>query len=164
MQTHLASTGKLGLPNGPSRKRGLIPAFAIIAVLSGCAALNPSVAAKPGVAFLLTVGGSATVNGSETRITFDHVRYDMRCPADAVCDYPEYPLSQRRGPNDASVVVVVSTKGSPSEARILNLTSPTNETTVNGLRIRLEELTPEPRRSNGYMPGHYLAQLVIEPT
>jgi hypothetical protein len=125
--------------------------------------MKRTIEVEPGVAFSLPVGGTASLDGSGTRITFDHVRYDSRCPADVVCGDPEYPVSQNSQPGDASLVVTISRKGSPVETRILNLASPRNETISGDLRIRLEDLTPEPRRSNGYASGRY-ALLVIART
>jgi len=142
--------------------RGLIPACAIIAALSSCATMGPTVAAEPGVGFSLPMGGIAAINGNGTRIKFDHVRYDGRCPADEACGALDDRHDSGFYSGRASVLVIISKNGSPSETRILDIAPPRNETTWDGLRIRLEDLTPEPRSSNGYTPGHYLAQLVVD--
>jgi len=142
--------------------RGLISACAIIVVLSSCATMGPMVVAEPGVAFLLPMGGIASINGNGTRIKFDHVRNDGRCPADEACGALDDRHDSGFYSGRASVLVIISKNGSPDETRILDIAPPRNETTWDGLRIRLEDLTPEPRSSNGYTPGHYLAQLVVD--
>jgi hypothetical protein len=149
--------------NELSQVRALVAALALTVALSSCAAIRPQVA-QPGVAFSLPVGGIVAINGSTTRITFDQVRYDARCAADEVCGFRDYrdPETVRGG--DASLLFVLWRKGSPGETRILNLTPPRNETTWGDLKIRLEDLTPAPRWSNGYLPGHYVAQLVVNRT
>ena len=142
----------------------LVSAGVIVGVLSSCATMGPTVVAEPGVAFSLPMGGIAAINGDGTRIKFDHVRYDGRCPADEACRALDDRHDSGFYSGRASVLVIISKKGSPSETRILDIAPPRNETTWDGLRIRLEDLTPEPRRSNGYTPGHYLAQLVVSRT
>jgi hypothetical protein len=62
---------------------------------------------------------------------------------------------------DAKIEVTIWRNGSRSDTRILSLISPKNELTSDDLSIRLDDLTPEPRRSNGYTPSHYVAQLVV---
>jgi hypothetical protein len=145
-----------------SAARGLISGCATIIALSSCAMMGPTVVAEPGVAFLLPMGGVAAINGNGTRIKFDHVRNDGRCPADEACAALDDRHDSGFYSSRASVLVIISKNGSPSETRILDIAPPRNETTWDGLRIRLEDLTPEPRRSNGYTPGHYLAQLVVD--
>ncbi|HEX9083276.1 MAG TPA: hypothetical protein VF836_00945, partial [Gemmatimonadaceae bacterium] len=63
----------------------MISAGAIIAALSACAAMEPTVAAEPGVAFSLPIGQTAAINGSGARLTFRLVREDSRCPTDVTC-------------------------------------------------------------------------------
>ena len=134
--------------------RALISAGAIVAVLSSCAAVEPTIAAEPGVAFSLPVGKTAVINGSGTRIRFDAVRNDSRCPADVTCIWA----------GDAEVVVTISRNGSPDDTRILSFIPPKNETTSGELRIRLADLAPVPRQSDGNAPRAYVAQLVVNRT
>ena len=134
--------------------RALISAGAIVAALASCAAVEPTVAAGPGVAFSLPVGKSAVINGSGTRIRFDEVRNDSRCPADVTCVWA----------GDAEVVVTISRNGSPDDSRILSFTPPKNETTSGDLRIHLVDLAPVPRQSDGNAPRAYVVQLVVNRT
>ena len=132
----------------------LIAACAIGAALSGCAAMEPTVAAEPGVAFSLPVGKTAVINGNGTRIRFDEVRNDSRCPADVTCVWA----------GDAEVVVTISRNGSPDDTRILSFIPPKNETTSGDLRIHLVDLAPVPRQSDGNAPRAYVVQLVVSRT
>jgi hypothetical protein len=131
--------------------RALISAGAIVAVLASCAAVEPTIAAEPGVAFSLPVGKTAVINGSGTRITFNEVRNDSRCPADVTCVWA----------GDAEVVVTISRNGSPDDTRILSFSPPKNETTSGDLRIRLTDLAPVPRQSDGNAPRAYVARLLV---
>jgi len=132
----------------------LISASATVAVLSSCAAVEPTVAAEPGVAFSLSVGKTAVINGNGTRITFNEVRNDSRCPADVTCVWA----------GDAEVVVTISRNGSPDDTRILSFIPPKNETTSGDLRIHLVDLAPVPRQSDGNAPRAYVVQLVVNRT
>src|SRR6266404_7236915 len=96
--------------------RALISAGVIVAVLASCAAVEPTIAAEPGVAFSLPAGKTAGINGSRTRIRFDEVRNDSRCPADVTCVWA----------GDAQVVLTISRNGSPDVSRILGFIPPKN--------------------------------------
>jgi hypothetical protein len=178
MRTHRGFTPRLRQPNEPSQDctstparrltsaralmgvRRLISACVIIAALSSCAALGPSVRAKPGVAFLLPQGKTAAIQETGIRITFNEVRDDSRfCPPDVACRVNS--LNSLVPEGDARIEVTIWRNGSRSDTRILSLISPKNELTSDDLSIRLDDLTPEPRRSNGYTPSHYVAQLVV---
>ncbi len=129
----------------------MISAGAIVAVLASCAAVEPTIAAEPGVAFSLPVGKTAVINGNGTRIRFDEVRNDSRCPADVTCVWA----------GDAEVVVTISRNGSLDDSRILSFIQPKNETTSGDLRIHLVDLAPVPRQSDGSAPRAYVVQLVV---
>lgn len=133
--------------------RALICACAIVAALSGCAPMEPPIAAEPGVAFSLPVGQTAAINGSGTRITFRQVQNDSRCPTDVVCVWA----------GDATIEVTISRTGSPDDAKVLRLNPPNNEATSGDLVIRFVGLTPVPRTSDK-TPRAYVAQLVVNRT
>jgi hypothetical protein len=59
------------------RASGLISACAFAAAL-GCATMEPTIPAEPGVAFDLPVGKTATLNGDGVRITFKQVKQSPR--------------------------------------------------------------------------------------
>ncbi|HEX9130183.1 MAG TPA: hypothetical protein VF850_13565 [Gemmatimonadaceae bacterium] len=145
MQTHQGFMPRL------RQLRRLSWAGAIVALLSSCAAVEPTIAAEPGVAFSLPIGKTAVINGSGTRLTFNEVRNDSRCPADVTCVWA----------GDAEVVVTISRNGSPDDTRILSFIPPNNQTTSGDLRIRLADLAPVPRQSDGNAPRAYVVQLVV---
>ena len=172
MKTHRGFMLRLRQPNEPSKDRAsittrlvtlgpalvgvrrLIATFAIGVALSGCAVMEPTVTVEPGVAFSLPVGKTAVINGNGTRIRFNEVRNDSRCPADVTCVWA----------GDAEVVVAISRNGSPDDTRILSFIPPKNETTSGDLRIRLVDLAPVPRQSDGNAPRAYVVQLVVSRT
>jgi hypothetical protein len=57
-------------------------ALALLVIAAGCATVEKTVVADPGVAFALPLGKVATVNGNGARITFNRVTDDSRCPTD----------------------------------------------------------------------------------
>jgi hypothetical protein len=150
MQTHLGFMANLKQLN---RARGLISACAIVAALSGCASMEPTVPAEPGVAFSLPVGKTAAINGSGTRIMFRQVREDSRCPTDVTCVWA----------GDAKIEVTVLRNGSPDDTKVLGLNPPNNETTSGDLQIRFVGLIPVPRQSDK-SPRAYVAQLIVNRT
>ena len=136
------------------QSRGLpaVLAGACVVVLSsyGCSSIQPAVVVEPGASFALAQGQTATVRGTDTRITFKQVREDSRCPVDVTCVWA----------GDAKIEIVITPDGSEG-TRILSLTSP-NETRVGNLRIRFVGLTPVPRQADGNTPRNYLAEFVAE--
>jgi hypothetical protein len=134
--------------------RGLhaVLASACVVLLSGygCSSIQPALVVEPGASFALAQGQTATVRGTDTRITFKQVREDSRCPVDVTCVWA----------GDAKIEIVVTPDGG-ADTRILSLTSP-NETQVGNLRIRFVGLSPVPRQADGNTPRNYLAEFVAE--
>ena len=134
--------------------RGLraVLASACVVFLSGygCSSVQPAVVVEPGTSFALAQGQTATVSGTDTRITFKQVREDSRCPVDVTCVWA----------GDAKIEIVITPNGSEG-TRILSFTSP-NETRVGNLRIRFVGLSPVPRQADGNAPRNYLAEFVVE--
>jgi hypothetical protein len=118
---------------------------------SGCTAIQPAVIVEPGASFTLAPGQTATVRGTDTRITFKEVREDSRCPIDVTCVWA----------GDAKIEIAIDPNG-PASPRILSITPPNNETRVGNLRIRFVGLTPVPRQADGNVPRNYLAEFVAE--
>ena len=116
----------------------------------GCSTIQPAVVVEPGASFALAQGQTATVRGTDTRITFNLVREDSRCPVDVTCVWE----------GDAKIEIVVAPSDSAS-TRTLSLRSP-NETRVGNLRIRFVGLSPVPRQADGNTPRNYLAEFVAE--
>lgn len=125
-------------------------AFGLLISGAACSSVQPAVIVEPGASFTLAQGQTATVRGTETRITFKQVREDSRCPVDVTCVWA----------GDAKIEIVIEPNGS-AVTRILSITSP-NETRVGNLRIRFVGLSPVPRQADGNAPRNYLAEFVAE--
>ena len=125
-------------------------AYGLLISGAACSSVQPAVIVEPGASFTLAQGQTATVRGTETRITFKQVREDSRCPVDVTCVWA----------GDAKIEIVIEPNGS-GVTRILSITSP-NETRVGNLRIRFVGLSPVPRQADGNAPRNYLAEFVAE--
>ena len=142
------------MPNLNQHKRALILLCAVAAV-SGCATVEPVIVAKPGVAFSLPVGKSATINGNGTKLTFTRVTQDSRCPTDVTCVWE----------GEAQIEVNISRTGSPDETAILRIRGGNGEEKSSGnLVIRFVGLTPVPRQADGNASRAYVAELIVNQT
>jgi len=130
--------------------RALISACAFATAL-GCATMEPTIPAEPGVAFELPVGKTAALNGNGTRITFKQVKEDSRCPSDVTCVWA----------GDARIELTISRNGSSDDTKILSLSPANSEARSGDLQIRFVGLTPVPRQADGNAPRAYVAQLVV---
>jgi hypothetical protein len=130
--------------------RALISACVLAAAL-GCATMEPTIPAEPGVAFELPVGKTAALNGNGARITFKQVKEDSRCPTDVTCVWA----------GDARIELTISRNGSSDDTKILTLSPPNSEARSGDLQIRFVGLTPVPRQAAGNGPRAYVAQLVV---
>jgi hypothetical protein len=141
------------------RDGGVISTRMLISVCAfatalGCATMEPTIPAEPGVAFDLPVGKTAALNGNGTRITFKQVKEDSRCPADVTCVWA----------GDASIELTISRNGSSDDTKILSLSPANSEARSGDLQIRFVGLTPVRRQADGNTPRAYVAQLVINRT
>jgi hypothetical protein len=130
--------------------RALFSACAFAAAL-GCATMEPTIPAEPGVAFDLPVGKTAVLNGNEVRITFKRVTGDSRCPTDVTCIWA----------GDASIELTISRNGSSDDTKILSLSPASSEARSGDLQIRFVGLAPVPRQADGNAPRAYVARLVV---
>jgi len=130
--------------------RALISAVTFVAAL-GCATMEPTIPAEPGVTFDLPVGKTASLNGDGVRITFKQVKEDSRCPTDVTCIWA----------GDARIELTISRSGSSDDTKILSLSAANSEARSGDLQIRFVGLTPVPRQADGNTPRAYVAQLVV---
>jgi hypothetical protein len=130
--------------------RALILAFVLAAGL-GCATMEPTIPAEPGVAFELPFGKTAALNGNATRITFKQVKEDSRCPTDVTCVWA----------GDARIELTISRNGSSDDTKTLSLSPANSEARSGDLQIRFVGLRPVPRQADGNGPRAYVAQLVV---
>ena len=147
MRTRLAST-----------QRSLAESFALaviakaaILTLANCSGVDTAVVASPGVEFNLAIGKTATLSGSDYRITFNRVTEDSRCPIDVQCVWA----------GDARIELTISRASAPIDTRVVSLTPPNSEATVADLRIRFVSLAPAPRQSEPPGARAYVAHLLV---
>lgn len=139
-------------------QRSLAETFALAVIvktatltLANCAGVDTAVVAKPGVEFNLAVGKTATLSGSDYRITFNRVTDDSRCPLDVQCVWA----------GDARIELTVSRNSVPADTRSISLASPNDEVTIGDRRIRFVSLAPSPRQSEPPASRAYVAQLMV---
>jgi hypothetical protein len=117
-----------------------------------CSPVETAITAQPGVEFAISVGETATLAGTDTRITFKEVREDSRCPIDVTCVWA----------GDAKIAIIISRSGSAEDTRIISLTPPNNDSRAENFRVRFVGLAPVPRQAD-HTPRRYIAQLIVEP-
>lgn len=98
----------------------------------------------------LAPGGTTSINGTSTRITFLRVEGDSRCPADAFCIQG----------GDALVKITARTGGSASKNYDLH-TGSMAPVTHEDLTITLVQLEPYPFSSRAILPDDYRATLSV---
>ena len=121
-----------------------------LGAMQSCASADVIVA-QPGVAFALPVGQPAALRGSATRLTFNQVREDSRCPANAMCVWA----------GDAKIEVRISRNGGPLETNVMSISRPNNELRTGNLHIRFVGLAPYPGTDPENVPPAYVAQFVV---
>jgi hypothetical protein len=126
-------------------------ATSLIVVVASCATVDTAVVANPGAEFSLAVGNSATISGTDHRITFTRLMEDSRCPVDVQCVWA----------GDAKIELTVSRNGAPRDTRVISLTPPNNEAPVGDLKVRFVALAPTPRQSEPPASRRYVAQLLV---
>lgn len=117
----------------------------------GCAPVETAITVEPGTSFSLPVGKTASLKGTDTRLTFREVSQDSRCPTDVVCVWE----------GDAAIAVAISRNGAPDETQTMNIRPPNNEINSGNLRIKFVGLAPVPRQSDK-SPHAYFAQFVVD--
>lgn len=117
----------------------------------GCAPVETAITVEPGTSFSLPVGKTASLRGTDTRLTFREVSQDSRCPIDVVCVWE----------GDATIAVAISRNGASDETQTMNIRPPNNEITSRNLRIKFVGLAPVPRQSDK-SPRAYVAQFVVD--
>jgi hypothetical protein len=106
-----------------------------------------AVAGKP---FELKAGATASLpNG--TRLTFEKVTEDSRCPADVQCIWA----------GDGVVAVTLQAPKSPAESRELHTQANGSQISYSDYTIKLSALAPYPRSSQEIRPGDYIATFVV---
>jgi len=132
-----------------------IAALVVAACSSNPAATEPVVYSQSEVAdsILIRVGRTIVVDG--TRITFEAVESDSRCPTDVVCVWQ----------GDAVARFVVEQTAAPSSGITLQLHTSLDPKsgTGHGFRVELLTLQPYPRASSPTKADDYVASIKVVP-
>lgn len=115
-----------------------------------CASVD-KIVAQPDVNFILPIGKTAAVAGTNTRVTFREVTEDSRCPKNALCVWE----------GAAKIAITASRNGGPAEAAVLSLTPPNNEARLADVVVRFVALAPYPETPEDPATRKYVAELVI---
>ena len=125
-------------------------AVVLLAIAVSACGNNPAGPdAGVGLPFQLKAGESASIPDS-TRLRFDTVRSDSRCPIDAIC------ISA----GDA-VIAVTLMRSRSTESRELHTMPPQSQLSYSNYVIRLTELQPYPRSDRPARPEDYVATFVV---
>lgn len=134
----------------------LFPLFGVV-LLTACASMvgasapqTPATAAL-GEPFTLAAGETALVGPDRTRVTFEAVVSDSRCPTDVQCI--------RAG--EAVVRVAVAAQGQAAETGELQTTPNRNQTSVAGYTLTLSQVLPEPNTSAPIKASDYRATFIV---
>jgi hypothetical protein len=123
----------------------------VAALLASVACFNPTapdaIVNKP---FELKAGAS-TMLADGTRMTFEAVRADSRCPIDANCIVA----------GDATVAISLSQSGRAAESRELHTDPNRSQVTYDPYVIKLTELQPYPRSGRNTDAADYVATFVV---
>jgi hypothetical protein len=135
--------------------RALTPLLFLAACASGGA--TPPAAPTPAVEeeFVLGPGQTATVSGTNLRLTFDHVSEDSRCPTDVNCIWE----------GDAVVVLTVKAEADEGtrEVHTQGGASRSRQARAGNYVVTLVRLDPVPRSTAAIEPSDYRATLRVGP-
>ncbi len=124
----------------------------VAALLAGAACANGPTGpdAVTGQPFELKAG-AASMLPDGTRLKFDRVESDSRCPMDALCVWT----------GDATVAVTLQPARGAAESRELHTQPPGSQISYAGYTIALAALAPYPKSSQEIRPGDYVATFVV---
>ena len=130
----------------------ILRSIALLLVLGvaacGDSPTEPDTAA--GEPFTLKAGATAFLPDS-TRIRFDRLLTESRCPLDAICV----------SAGDASILVSFISRDGTGAARELHTQPDGSQIQYGGYTIALTELQPYPRSTEELRPADYVATLVV---
>jgi hypothetical protein len=149
-------------------KTNFIPfVLLILGIVSACQSATPSpeVAANLDTEFSLAPTQSATVAGTDLRITFHSVPGDDRCPSEVECAASgpvTVSLSVQRGdeaPTDFTLQTFTDHQGRAPSVPFEGIT---NRVEVGGFLIRIVGVTPYPQNpSSKIEPSEYRVALLV---
>lgn len=109
--------------------------------------------AVAGQPFELKAGATAVLP-DRTRLKFERVPADSRCPMDALCVWA----------GDATVAVTLRPSTGGAESRELHTQPAGSQISYGGYTIALSALAPYPKSSESIRPSDYVATLVVSTT
>ena len=133
----------------------IVRLLTVVAALAATACFNGPTGpdAIAGTPFELKAGASSTLPDG-TRLKFERVQSDSRCPMDALCVWA----------GDATVAVTLApTKGAASSQE-LHTQQSGSQISYGSYTIALTALAPYPRSSQEIRPADYIATFVVSTT
>ena len=133
-----------------------VPRLVIVLAVLGLAGCGKSLTAPDTVAgqpFQLKAGAVAFLPDS-TRLKFDRVLSDSRCPIDAICV----------SAGDATILVGFISRNGSGASRELHTQPDGSQVSYGAYTIALTELQPYPRASEPANPADYVATFVVTAT
>ena len=133
--------------------RALTPLLFLAACASG--GTTPPAAPSPALEeeFVLSPGETATVSGTNVRVTFERVSEDSRCPTDVNCIW------------EGDAVVVLKVKAEDQEAtrevHTQGGASRSRQARAGNYLVTLVRLDPAPRSTGAIEPSAYRATLKV---
>ncbi|MEV6429060.1 hypothetical protein [Nocardia sp. NPDC051463] len=107
--------------------------------------------AELGAEFTLAPGNTMRVDDDRVRVSFDKVSQDSRCPKDVDCVWE----------GDATVIATVTVGSTPSRQELHSNRRLASAAIVDGYRIELKTLSPEPLSSQSISPSDYRVALLV---
>jgi len=124
--------------------------FVAAIVAAGCFNQTTGPDAVVGSPFSLKLGEIASIPDS-SKLRFDNVRSDSRCPIDANCI--------RAG---EAIIAVTLMRGTGNEEKELQTTPALSQFAYSKYVVKLTELRPYPRSSQQTRPEDYVASFVVQ--
>ena len=133
-----------------ARPHAIVAAAVVALAAAGCANRVTGPDVVTGTPFELGVGAAASLpNGS--RLTFERVSADSRCPMDAFCVWA----------GDATVAVTLRAPNNASEPRELHTQPGGSQVPFSEYSITLTALAPYPRSGQAIQAADYRATFVV---
>lgn len=138
-----------------ARLAGPLLALAVIAPATAAPASAAEIEVQAGAGFVLRLGDSATITGTATRVTFEAVVEDSRCPIDVMCVWS--------GVFTAGLIVesadgVGATKSQTIEVDTLGATAD-----AGGFRFSIIRVKPPTVSTRTIDPAQYAVLFATEP-
>ena len=133
--------------------RALLTVPALLSVLwCSTGATGPSAVVQEVVADSILLAPGQEIAVGVLRLSFLRVSSDSRCPSDAVCVWQ----------GNAAVEITLGVGEGPSHPYTLNTATEPRAVDVNGFRVTLLDVRPDPRTDTPIAPAGYRALFRVE--